>query len=207
MFMNEKWLYWASELQSIAQAGLTFCENNYDRDRYEKIRNIVIEILHEYTEMDHKKIRELFASETGYQTPKVDIRASVFKDNKILMVKEKVDYAWALPGGWADVNSSVSESAIRECREEAGALVKPKRIIAIHMGNKHNNHNFPFTIYKIFVECELIENSFKENTETLDAGFFESDKLPELSFERNTPDQIRMCFEAKKCEVFETIFD
>jgi ADP-ribose pyrophosphatase YjhB (NUDIX family) len=205
--MNEKWLYWASELQSIAQAGLTFCENNYDRDRYEKIKNIVIEILHEYTEMDHKKIKELFASETGYQTPKVDIRASVFKDNKILMVKEKVDGAWALPGGWADVNSSVSESAIRECREEAGALVKPKRIIAIHMGNKHNNHNFPFTIYKIFVECELVENSFKENTETLDAQFFESDKLPELSFERNTPDQIKMCFEANSCKVFETIFD
>jgi ADP-ribose pyrophosphatase YjhB (NUDIX family) len=205
--MNEKWLFWASELQSIAQAGLTFCENNYDRERYEKIRNIVIEILHEYTETDHKKIRELFASETGYQTPKVDIRASVFKDNKILMVKEKVDGAWALPGGWADVNSSVSESAIRECKEEAGALVKPKRIIAIHMGNKHNNHNFPFTIYKIFVECELVENSFKENTETLDAQFFEADKLPELSFERNTPDQIKMCFEAKPCKVFETIFD
>ncbi len=205
--MNEKWLFWASELQSIAQAGLTFCENNYDRERYEKIRNIVIEILHEYTETDHKKIRELFASETGYQTPKVDIRASVFKDNKILMVKEKVDGAWALPGGWADVNSSVSESAIRECNEEAGALVKPKRIIAIHMGNKHNNHNFPFTIYKIFVECELVENSFKENTETLDAQFFEADKLPELSFERNTPHQIKMCFEARKCEVFETIFD
>ena len=205
--MNEKWLFWASELQSIAQAGLTFCENNYDRERYEKIRNIVIEILHEYTETDHKKIRELFASETGYQTPKVDIRASVFKDNKILMVKEKVDGAWALPGGWADLNSSVSESAIRECKEEAGALVKPKRIIAIHMGNKHNNHNFPFTIYKIFVECELVENSFKENSETLDAQFFEADKLPELSFERNTPHQIKLCFEANTCKVFETIFD
>jgi ADP-ribose pyrophosphatase YjhB (NUDIX family) len=205
--MKEKWLFWASELQSIAQAGLTFCENNYDRDRYEKIRNIVVEILHEYTEMDHKKIRELFASETGYQTPKVDIRASVFKEDKILLVKEKVDGAWSLPGGWADVNTSVSESAIRECREEAGAMVKPKRIIAIHMGNKHNNHNFPFTIYKIFVECELVENSFKENTETLDAGFFEADKLPELSFERTTPVQIRMCFEAKTFKVFETIFD
>ncbi|MGC1392230.1 MAG: NUDIX hydrolase [Bacteroidales bacterium] len=205
--MKEKWLLWASELQSVAQAGLTFCENNYDRERYEKIRNIVVEILHEYTEMDHKKIRELFASETGYQTPKVDIRASVFKDDKILMVNEKVDGAWSLPGGWADVNTSVSESVIRECREEAGALVRPKRIIAIHLGNKHNNPHFPFTIYKIFVECELVENSFKENTETLDARFFEVDMLPELSFERNTPDQIRMCFEAKKCEVFETIFD
>jgi ADP-ribose pyrophosphatase YjhB (NUDIX family) len=205
--MNEKWLHWASELQSIAQAGLTFCTDRYDLDRYEKIRNIVIEILHEYTDINHKKIRELFASETGYQTPKVDIRASVFKDNKILMIKEKVDGAWALPGGWADVNTSVSESAIRECLEEAGAVVKPKRIIAVHLGNKHNNPLFPFTIYKIFVECELVESNFKENIETLDAGFFEPDKLPQLSFERNTPDQIKMCFEAKKCEVFEAVFD
>jgi ADP-ribose pyrophosphatase YjhB (NUDIX family) len=101
----------------------------------------------------------------------------------------------------------VSESAIRECSEEAGAVVKPKRIIAIHLANKHNKLDSPFTIYKIFVECELVENCFKENTETLDAQFFEADKLPELSFERNTPDQIKMCFEAKKFKVFETIFD
>lgn len=205
--MNNKWLKWATDLQSIAQAGLTFGADKYDLDRYEQIRSIAVDILHEYTDIDHSKIRELFASETGYQTPKIDIRASVFKDNSILMVREKIDGAWSLPGGWADVNTSVSESAIRECLEEAGAIVKPKRIIAIHLGNKHNNPLFPFTIYKIFVECDLIENSFKENTETLDAGFFEPDKLPELSFTRNTPDQIRMCFEAKKCEVFETIFD
>ncbi len=207
LVMNDKWLHWASELQSIAQAGLTYSADRYDLERYEKIRNIAVEIVHEYTNIDHKKIRELFASETGYQTPKVDIRASVFKDGKILMVKEKVDGAWSLPGGWADVNTSVSESAIRECLEEAGAIVKPKRIIAIHLGNKHNNPNFPFTIYKIFVECELVENSFKENTETLEASFFEAGKLPELSFTRNTPDQIKMCFEAKKCTLFETVFD
>jgi ADP-ribose pyrophosphatase YjhB (NUDIX family) len=200
-------LIWAAELQSIAQAGLTFCNERYDLDRYEKIRNIAVEILHEYTDIDHKKIRELFASETGYQTPKVDIRASVFKDNKILLVKEKTDGAWSLPGGWADVNTSVGESVVRECLEEAGATVKPKRIIAIHLGNKHNNPLFPYTIYKIFVECELIENCFIENTETIEAGFFEIDKLPELSIHRNNPDQIKMCFEAKKCKVFETIFD
>jgi ADP-ribose pyrophosphatase YjhB (NUDIX family) len=205
--MNNKWLEWASELQSIAQAGLTFGENQYDLDRYQQIRDLSVEILHEYTDIDHNKIRDLFASETGYQTPKVDIRASVFFNDKILLVNEKIDGKWSLPGGWADVNSSVSESAVRECFEEAGAVVKPKRIVAIHLGNKHNNSNFPFTIYKIFVECEFLEYSFKENTETLDAGFFEPDKLPELSFTRNTPDQIKMCFDAKKSKLFETIFD
>lgn len=205
--MNNKWLQWATELQSLAQAGLTFGENRYDIDRYEQIRTIAIEIIHEYTDIDNDKIRNLFASETGYQTPKVDIRAAVFQDDKILLVHEKVDGKWALPGGWADVNTSVSESAIRECLEEAGTVVKTKRIIAIHLGNKHNNHMFPYTIYKIFVECELVEFAFKENTETLGAGFFEADVLPELSFERNNPDQIKMCFDAKKSDVFETIFD
>jgi hypothetical protein len=89
--MNEKWLQWATKLQSIAQAGLTFGADTYDLDRYEQIRSIAVDILHEYTDLDHKKIRELFASETGYQTPKVDVRAAVFKEDKILMVKEKVD--------------------------------------------------------------------------------------------------------------------
>jgi ADP-ribose pyrophosphatase YjhB (NUDIX family) len=205
--MNNKWLEWATELQSIAQAGLTFGENQYDRDRYQQIRDLSVDILHEYTGMDHKKISDLFASETGYQTPKVDIRAAVFDKGKILLVNEKIDGKWSLPGGWADVNSSVSESAIRECFEEAGAVVKPKRIIAIHLGNRHNNHNFPFTIYKIFVECELIEYRFAENTETLGSDFFSLDELPELSTERNTSEQIKMCFDAGKCKVFETLFD
>lgn len=205
--MTNKWLEWAMELQSIAQAGLTFGENQYDLDRYQKIRDLSVEILHEYTEIDHKKIRDLFASESGYQTPKIDIRAAVFYADGILLVNEKVDGKWSLPGGWADVNSSVAESAVRECLEEAGAIVKPKRVIAIHLGNRHNNHNFPYTIYKIFVECDLVEYRFKENTETLGSGFFSLDKLPELSTERNTMNQIKMCFNARNSSLFETIFD
>ena len=205
--MKEKWLQWASELQSIAQAGLTFSTDNYDRDRYEKIRTLCVEILHEYTDVDENKIRDLFASETGYQTPKVDIRAAVFKREKILMVKEKIDGKWSLPGGWADVSSTASESAVRECFEEAGAHVKPKRIIAIHLANKHNNARSPYTIYKIFIECKLIMNNFTDNTETLEAGFFPIDSLPMLSTDRTTRSQVEMCFEAKKHKLFETIFD
>jgi ADP-ribose pyrophosphatase YjhB (NUDIX family) len=205
--MDNKWLQWATELQSIAQAGLAFCENDYDRDRYEKIRNLSIDIMHEYTDIDNGKIRDIFASETGYQTPKVDVRAVVIKDDKILMIKEKIDGKWSLPGGWADVNTSVGESAIRESMEEAGARVNPRRIIAIHLANKHNNPLFPYTIYKIFVECDLIDISFRENTETLGSGFFSPDRLPALSSDRTTAKQIEMCFTAKRSKVFETIFD
>ena len=205
--MNNKWLKWAAELQSLAQAGLAFCVNDYDRDRYERIRNLSIEIMHEYTDIDNGKIRELFASETGYQTPKVDVRAVIIENDKILLIKEKVDGKWSLPGGWADVNTSVGESAVKESMEEAGATVRPTRIIAIQLANKHNNPNFPYTIYKIFVECDLIDISFRENTETLGSDFFPPDALPPLSSDRNTVQQIEMCFNAKKCQVFETIFD
>jgi ADP-ribose pyrophosphatase YjhB (NUDIX family) len=205
--MKEKWLEWATRLQSIAQAGLTFGENQYDLDRYNQIRTLSVEIMHEYTGISHEKIRNLFASETGYQTPKVDVRASVFKDSKILMVREKIDGSWSLPGGWADVNTSVSESAVRECLEEAGARVKPKRVIIIHQADKHYKFPYPYTIYKIFVECELIETNFSDNTETLEAGFYTIDSLPPLSNERNTREQIEICFEAKKHELFETVFD
>jgi ADP-ribose pyrophosphatase YjhB (NUDIX family) len=205
--MNTKWLEWATKLQSIAQAGLTFGENQYDRDRYQQIRDLSVEILHEYTDLSHEKIKDLFAGEKGYPTPKVDIRAAVFKDDRILMVKEKVDGKWSLPGGWADVNTSVSESAERECFEEAGAIVKPKRIIVIHTANRQNNFVYPFTIYKIILECELIEYCFSANLETLESGFFSLDNLPELSVERNNLNQIKMCFEAKKHKIFEPLFD
>lgn len=205
--MNTKWLEWATRLQSIAQAGLTFGENQYDLDRYQQIRDLSVEIMHEYTDVKHEKIIDLFASETGYQTPKVDTRAAVFKGDKILMVKEKIDGKWSLPGGWADVNTSVSESVVRECQEEAGARVKPKRVIAIQHANRQNNFIYPFTIYKIIVECALLEYSFKENSETLGSGFFGLDNLPELSVERNNLNQIRLCFEAKESPVFETVFD
>jgi ADP-ribose pyrophosphatase YjhB (NUDIX family) len=207
MATNPKWLEWATRLQSIAQSGLTFGENQYDIDRYQQIRDLSVEIMQEYTDLNHEKITSLFADEKGYQTPKVDVRAAVIRDDKILMVKEKVDGRWSLPGGWADVNTSVSESAIRECEEEAGAIVKPIRIIAIHMANRQNDFIYPFTIYKIIVECELLDYKFKDNSETLDSGFFAAGSLPELSVERNSLNQINLCFEAKKSPFFETVFD
>jgi ADP-ribose pyrophosphatase YjhB (NUDIX family) len=205
--MNTKWIEWAARLQSIAQAGLTFTDNSYDLDRYKKIRELSVEILNEYTNVSKDKITDLFANETGYQTPKTDIRSAVFNYDKILLVREKIDGAWSMPGGWADVNSSPSESAVRECLEEAGAVVRPKRIIAIHVANKHNNPLSPYTIYKIFFECELIENKFIENTETLEAGFFPLDGLPLLSTDRTTKAQIEMCFNARKEEFVEPFFD
>lgn len=202
-----KWIEWAARIQSIAQAGLTFTDNSYDIDRYNELRELSIEIMHEYTGVSTERIKDLFAKETGYQTPKTDIRSAVFDGDRILLVKEKVDGAWSMPGGWADINSSPSESAVRECLEEAGAIVKPKRIIAIHVADRHNDPLIPYTIYKIFIECELIEKNFAANTETLGAEFFPVNELPPLSTGRTTREQIEMCFNAQKEKLVEPFFD
>ena len=122
MNTNEKWLQWAVELQALSQTGLFFTKDNFDRERYEKIRLIAADIIANYTELPIQKVQELFCNETGYQTPKLDTRAAIFQDEKILLVKEK-NGTWSLPGGWVDVNVSVKENTIKEVKEEAGLEV------------------------------------------------------------------------------------
>ena len=130
--MKEKnqWLNWAVELQSLAQAGLTYGRDAYDRERYERIREISAEIMAHMTELPLEKVKDLFCNESGYQTPKIDTRAAIFKDGRILLVREN-DGRWSLPGGWCDVNVSVAENTVKEVKEEAGLEVAAERIIAV----------------------------------------------------------------------------
>jgi ADP-ribose pyrophosphatase YjhB (NUDIX family) len=206
--MQPKWLIWAKELQALSQAGIEFTENPYDRERYERIRALSIEILHEYTTIDKTRLVNLFANESGYQTPKIDVRAAIFNENNnILMIREKLDNRWAMPGGWADIELSVRENIIKESFEEAGAEINPKRIIAIFDRNKHVKDDFPYSAYKIFVECDFIAAKFTDNIETIEHGFFTLDNLPELSEGRNTKEQIEVCFKARQEKMFEPLFD
>lgn len=206
--MQPKWLYWAQQLQALAQTGLEFTENPYDRERYQKIRELSIEILNEYTGIDNSRLTELFAGESGYQTPKVDVRAAVFNaEGKILMIRENADNKWALPGGWADIGLTLRQNIIKESMEEAGAEISPRRIISINDRNSHVNDNFPYSAYKIFVECDFIRGEFVQNIETLEHCFFSPDNLPELSEGRNTREQIEKCFFARGKDKFEAIFD
>ncbi len=207
MEKNPAWLEWARQLNAIAQAGLTYAENGYDRERYTRIRDISIDIMQRYTGVDHEKIRSLFANETGYPTPRVEVRAAVFEDERILLVREKLDGLWSLPGGWADVDTSLREAVIKEAGEEAGAEIEPVRIVAVQDRRKHNAPPMPYGVYKVFVECDFISGSFKENVETSEAGFFTLDRLPSLSEGRNTRAQIEMCFAARKKKVHEPYFD
>lgn len=203
----DQWLNWAKELQAIAQAGIEYSKDKYDLERFHRIREISLEIVQNYTKEDMKVLRDLFANESGYQTPKVDVRGAIFKENRILMVREAIDGKWSLPGGWADIDLSVRENVVKEAWEEAGAKVIPQRIIAILDRRKHTIEPCPYSIYKVFVECEFLEGDFRKNIETMEADFFEFEHLPELSLTRNTLDQIKMCFEAHGKGHKETIFD
>ena len=115
----EKWLNWAIEIQSLAQAGLAYTNNVYDIERYERLREISAEIISEKSDLSLEKTKDLFCNETGYQTPKIDTRAAIFKDDKILLVHEN-NGTWSLPGGWCDVLESVKSNTVKEVREETG---------------------------------------------------------------------------------------
>ena len=206
MEINEEWLKWTVELQSIAQAGLTYGKDVYDKERYERIRDISAEMLSYKTDISIEKVKELFCNETGYQTPKLDTRAAIFKNNKIILVKEN-NGKWSLPGGWVDVNLSVKENTIKEVKEESGLDVTADKIIAIQDRAKHNLPVYAYGVCKVFVLCSVIGGEFKKNIETTEFNYFSEDELPELSTEKNNEEQIKMCFEAYHSKNWITLFD
>lgn len=197
---------WAVELQSLAQAGLTYGKDVYDKERYERIREISAEMMSKMSGMEIERVKDLFCSEIGYQTPKLDTRAAIIEQDRILLVKEK-DGRWALPGGWVDVNVSVKENTIREVKEEAGLDVTADRIIAVQDRAKHNLPLYAYGICKVFVLCTVTGGEFRENSETLEYRYFAEHDLPKLATEKNTREQIEMCFAARREAHWETIFD
>ena len=194
----EKRLELAQKLQSIAQSGLFYSNNEFEIERYKLVMEIAEEMISMKTGFEKDEIDKLFIREAGHSTPKVDVRGVVFKDNKILLVKEKVDGKWTVPGGWADVGSSPSENAEREVFEESGYRVKAKKVLAVYDRNKQGHTPFIFHLYKIFFLCEIIGGESKTSFETDDVGFFGLDELPELSTGRVTRKQIERFFEHYK---------
>ncbi len=205
--MEPKWLTWAKEIQAISQNGLAYTKDIFDKERFERLRELSVEIINQYTEIDNEVIRDLFCNETGYQTPKVDVRGVIIKEEKILLVKEKNDGKWTLPGGWADYNLSIKENVTKEVFEESGYRVIPQKLIALQDRNKHNQPATAYGIYKAFVECEIIEGRFIPNHETAECDFFTPSNLPPLSEGRVTKEQILLCFNSINNNLSETIFD
>ena len=145
MDKNKQWIDLIVELQGLAQAGLTYGKDVYDKERYERIRDISAEMMAELSGVPVEKVKDLFCNETGYQTPKIDTRAAIFEEGKILLVHEN-NGTWSLPGGWCDVNVSVTENTIKEVKEEAGLDVSVKSVIDIQDREKNN---LPVYAYRV----------------------------------------------------------
>ena len=208
MDKHTQWIDWIVELQSLAQIGLTYCKDVYDRERYERLREISAEMMACTADLPLETVKGLFCNESGYQTPKIDTRAAIFNEGKILLVQEN-NGKWSLPGGWCDVGRSVGENTVKEVQEEAGLDATADRIIAVQDRAKHNLPVYAYGICKIFVLCSVQGGTFQANLETVESAYFAENELPEpLSTDKNSREQIQMCFDAYRAgDAWKTQFD
>jgi len=188
------WLEWAREIQALSQTGAHYSQNEFDRERYKRLAEISAEIIHEHTDHSTSDLVQLFDLQAGYATPRVDVRAVIFQEGKLLLVRERSDGGWTLPGGWADVGDLPSQAAEREVWEEAGFIVRAKRVIGVYDANR----NGPLTLfhaYKLIFLCELLEGEARPSFETSEVAFFSQGDLPsKLSGERTRPRHIMDAF-------------
>lgn len=193
--MSNQWIKWAMEIQALAQNGLTFTQCQFDEERYTRLMEIAAEMMAESSTQSVESILGLFNQEKGYATPKIDVRGAIFHDHQVLLVQERSDKKWTLPGGWADVNISPALNIQKEIREESGLEVKVKKLIAVYDKFKHDHPlQWPHT-YKCFFLCEWISGEPTPSIETEDVAFFKLNELPALSMARVTPKQIARCYD------------
>ncbi len=190
-----KCLDWAQRLEMLAQSGLTYGENQYDLERYEAVKQIAAEMLAELSQEDLPVIQSLVDAQSGYTTPKLDVRGVVFQDDKILLVRELADGGWTLPGGWVDVNEPPSRAAEREVWEESGYEVKAVKLLGLYDRNQHGFPPYIFHAYKIYIRCEITGGAPSDSHETAGAHFFARDEIPPLSLARTTSEVIERMFE------------
>jgi ADP-ribose pyrophosphatase YjhB (NUDIX family) len=207
--MEPVWLIWARELQAIAQTGLTFATSTFDRERYTAIRSLAASMMATHSDADFARVEGLFAEQTGYATPKVDVRGTVIQDGRILLVREIADAGrWTMPGGWADVNQSPSECVIRELREETGLHVTVRKLAAVYDRTRQGHPPHPFHVYRLFFICDAIGGAPTAGLETSEVAFFGENEIPQdLSAERILPHQIRRMFDHSRNKDLPTDFD
>lgn len=197
----------AQRIQAIAQTGLAYALSPYDVERYNELSALAAELI-AGPELERIDLAtRLFASERGHATPKIDVRAAVFQEGRLLLVREVQDGGWALPGGWAEVGQSAAESVEREVREESGYIVKAVKLLACWDRNKHPHPAIPFHAYKLVFRCELVGGAPSAGSETTEVGFFTEGRIPPLSLSRTLPEQIRFVFESMRDPTAPTVFD
>ena len=204
------WLIWTRELQAIAQTGLAFNPNDYDRERYEMLRSLASRMMAAHTSAPADRIESLFAAETGYATPKVDVRGAVFDgDERLLMVREVADGGrWTLPGGWADVNLTPVENVIKEVQEESGYRVKVRKLAAVWDRTRQGHSPTVFSCCKLFYICDIVGGAAETGPETSEVRWFPEAELPhDLSLGRVLPSQLRRMFVHAREAAFPADFD
>ncbi len=201
------WLLWAQKLDALAQAGLSFAQNPFDIERYHQIRDISAAIISSHSQINLDEVKDLLDKQSGYATPKIDVRGVVFRDDKLLLVKELIDGHWTLPGGWVDIDEPLSRAAEREVWEESGFHVKARRLMAVYDRNLHGFPPYIFHSYKMFVQCDLIDGAPTTSIETGGAEFFPEDGMPVLSLPRTTPEVIQRMYDLYRRPDAPTEFD
>ncbi len=188
------WLRFAERLQAIAQTGLAYAKDPYDRERYEELRRIAVQMAASGTGVPEQEMKVAFASGLGYPTPKVDVRAVVFRADELLLVRERHSGRYTFPGGWADVGDSPGTAAERETLEESGYRVRAVKLLALLDKARHAHPPSLDYVYKVLIACRL-EGGEPSTSHEIDAlGFFPRTAIPELDLDRTTPGQIELAW-------------
>jgi len=202
-----RWLRLAREMSAMAQTGLAFSKDPYDRLRYERLRELSAEMLAQGSATDYERILESLRGETGYATPKVDVRGAAFRDGRVLLVREITDGKWTLPGGWADVNQTAAQCVVREIAEESGFEARALKLAAVHDYQTRNHPHHKDSIYKLLFICEIVGGEARTSNETSEVAFFARHDLPPLSVGRSTAAQIELMFRHRDDPGLPTEFD
>jgi ADP-ribose pyrophosphatase YjhB (NUDIX family) len=207
--MSLQWLAWAKRLQAIAQTGLYYGNHHFDVERYEQIQQIAADMMATHTGVEPTLVLDMFSRDHGHATPKVDVRGAAFQNGKVLLVRERSDGRWSLPGGWADIGEPPSRAVEREIFEEAGFEAKATKVLAVyeHDHPRHGHPPEPHHSFKLVFHCEIVGGNAKTSNETSDVGFFGPDEIPPLSLGRVSPSQIAKFFEYLKHPDWPTDFD
>ena len=201
-----KWLVWAREIYSLSQVGLTYTKNEFDLERYKRLQEISAEMIASQSELAKQTVLDSFSMQSGYVTPKIDVRGAVIRDDKILLIQERADEKWAMPGGWADLGNAPASVAEREVWEESGFRVKAEKVVAVIDANRIRPMEF-YHAYKIIFLCTLLDGEPRVSYETLAVDFFDLKDLPPLSSYRTNKNMLREVFAHVENPNRPTLFD
>ena len=201
-----KWMEWAREIFSLSQAGLTYSRNEFDLERYKRLQEITAEMIASQSELTKESVLESFSMQAGYTTPKIDVRGAVVREGRILLIQERMDRRWAMPGGWADLGNAPASVAEREVWEESGYYVKAEKVVAVIDANRIQPMEF-YHAFKIIFLCKLLDGEPRTSHETMAVDFFDPEDLPPLSIYRTNENMLHEVFEHVRNPARPTAFD